>query len=135
MLDFLGCRTLTLAKELAARRNSMTRARTIITLIFFSLSVLALSPANLPAQAFTGSTYKANAAILSAGSRAAAISRLKVVPSVGVVNLNIRYVNFHVTFPRAHDVAAFKISLQKHQRNQATARRPCRNPAARLVSP
>ena len=70
----------------------MTRARSIITSIFFSLSVLALSPASLPTQAFADDTYKADAAILSAGSRAAAISRLKSVPSVGVVNLKIRYV-------------------------------------------
>ena len=90
----------------------MTRAQTIITSIVFSLSVLALSPANLSAQAFAGSTYKADAAILSAGSRAAAISRLKVVPSVGVVNLNIRYV------PRirddAPDVSEFKVSAGKN---------------------
>jgi hypothetical protein len=90
----------------------MIRTRTIITSIFFSLSVLALSPANISAQAFGGSTYKAEAAILSAGSRAAAISRLKVVPSVGVVNLNIRYV------PRfrddAPDVAEFKVSAGKN---------------------
>jgi hypothetical protein len=85
----------------------MIRARTIIASIFFSLSVLALS-----AQAFAGSTYKADAAILSASSRAATISRLKVVPSVGVVNLNIRYV------PRfrddAPDVAEFKVSAGKN---------------------
>jgi hypothetical protein len=59
-----------------------------------------------------GGTYKAEAAILSAGSRAAAISRLKAVPSVGVVNLNIR------TVPRfrsdAPDVAEFKISVGKN---------------------
>jgi hypothetical protein len=59
-----------------------------------------------------GGTYKAEAAILSAGSRAAAISRLKAVPSVGVVNLNIR------TVPRfrsdAPDVAEFKVSAGKN---------------------
>ena len=90
----------------------MTRARTIITSVFFSLFVLALSPANLPAQAFAGDTYKADAAILSAGSRAAAISRLEVVPSVGVVNLNIRFVpRFHSDAP---DVAEFKVSVGKN---------------------
>ena len=90
----------------------MIRARSIITLILFSLSVLALSSASLSTRAFAGDTYKADAAILSAGSRAAAISRLKSVPSVGVVNLNIRYM------PRfrddAPDVAAFKISAGKN---------------------
>jgi hypothetical protein len=90
----------------------MTRARSIITSIFFGLSVLALSPASLPTQAFADDTYKADAAILSAGSRAAAISRLKSVPSVGVVNLNIRFM------PRfrdnAHDITAFKVSAGKN---------------------
>lgn len=90
----------------------MTRARTIITSIFVSLSVLALSPANLPAQVFAGSTYKAEAAILSAGSRAAAISRLKAVPSVGVINLNIRQVPLFRS--DAPDVAEFKISAGKN---------------------
>ena len=90
----------------------MIRARSIITLILFSLSVLALSSASLSTRAFAGDTYKADAAILSAGSRAAAILRLKSVPSVGVVNLNIRYV------PRfrddAPDVASFKVSAGKN---------------------
>ena len=90
----------------------MTRARSIITSIFFSLSILALSPASLPTQAFADDTYKADAAILSAGSRAAAISRLKSVPSVGVVNLNIRYMSRFRD--DAHDVAAFKISAGKN---------------------
>ena len=90
----------------------MTRTRTIITSIVFSLSVLALSPANLSAQAFADSTYKAYAAILSAGSRAAAISRLKAVPSVGVVNLSIRYVaRFRSDAP---DVSEFRISAGKN---------------------
>lgn len=90
----------------------MTRARSIITSIFFSLSVLALSPASLPTQAFADDAYKADAAILSAGSRAAAISRLKSVPSVGVVNLNIRYMSRFRD--DSHDVTAFKISAGKN---------------------
>jgi hypothetical protein len=90
----------------------MTPARTIITSLFLSLSALALSPAGLPAQAFAGGTYKAEAAILSAGSRAAAISRLKAVPSVGVVNLSIRFVpRFRSDAP---DVAEFKVSAEKN---------------------
>ena len=90
----------------------MIRARSIITLILFSLSVLALSSASLSTRAFAGDTYKADAAILSAGSRAAAILRLKSVPSVGVVNLKIRYVpRFRDNAP---DVAAFKISAGKN---------------------
>jgi hypothetical protein len=108
----------------------MIRARTIITSVFFSLSVLALSPVSLPAPALAGSTYKADAAILSAGSRAAAISRLKVVPSVGVVNLNIRYV------PRfrndAPDVAEFKVSAEKNFKGISRLRAAlAANPATR----
>lgn len=108
----------------------MTRARTIITSIFFSLSVLVLPPANLSAQAFGGSTYKAEAAILSAGSRAVAISRLKVVPSVGVVNLNIRYVpRFRSDAP---DVAEFKVSAGKNFKGISRLRAAlAANPATR----
>jgi hypothetical protein len=90
----------------------MTRTQNIITSIFFSLSVLALSPVGQPAQAFAGSTYKAEAAILSAGSRAPAISRLKAIPSVGVVNLSFRYVpSFRTDEP---DVSDFRISASKN---------------------
>jgi hypothetical protein len=38
----------------------------------------------------SGSGYTGVSAIMSAGSRAAAVKRLKVVPSVGVINLNVR---------------------------------------------
>ena len=90
----------------------MAPARTYICSAFLSLALLAVSPVNLPAQAFGGSSYKAEAAILSAGSRAAAISRLKSVPSVGVVNLNIR------TVPRfrtnATDISEYKVSAGKN---------------------
>ena len=113
----------------------MTRARSIITSIFFSLSVLALSPASLPTQAFANDTYKADAAILSAGSRAAAISRLKSVPSVGVVNLNIRYMSRFRD--DAHDVTAFKISAGKNFSGSGDCALPLPqsgNPP-RLVSP
>lgn len=90
----------------------MAPFRTVISSAVFSLALLAASPANQPAQAFGGNSYKAEAAILSAGSRAAAISRLRAVPSVGVVNLNIR------TVPRFRssetDVAEYRISAGKN---------------------
>ncbi len=96
-----------------------TAFRTVISSAFLSLALLALSPANLPAQAFGGSTYKAEAAIMSAGSRAAAVSRLKAVPSVGVVNLNIRWVP---TLPlrcsgRCRVQGQRRQKLQRHQAN------------------
>ncbi|MDP1700859.1 MAG: hypothetical protein Q8L53_07875 [Aestuariivirga sp.] len=90
----------------------MPRIQTVIRSVLFGLAVLVLSPSNLPAQFFGGSSYKADTAILSAGSRAAAISRLRAVPSVGVVNLNIR------TVPRFRsnetDVAEYKVSVGKN---------------------
>jgi hypothetical protein len=90
----------------------MAPFRTAISSAVLSLALLAVSPVNQPAQAFGGSSYKAEAAILSAGSRVAAISRLRAVPSVGVVNLNIR------TVPRFRsnetDVAEYRVSAGKN---------------------
>ena len=90
----------------------MTRIQTVIRSALFGLAVLTLSPASLPAQAFGGSTYKAEAAIMSAGSRVSAISRLKAVPSVGVVNLNIRWVPMRRSV--VPDVAEYRISAGKN---------------------
>lgn len=90
----------------------MPRIQTALRSALFGLAVLTLSPTNLPAQSFGGSTYKVEAAIMSAGSRAAAISRLKAVPSVGVVNLNIRRVpRFGSGVP---DIAEFRVSAGKN---------------------
>lgn len=90
----------------------MAHIKSIISSAFLSLALLAVSPFNLPAQAFGGDAYKAEAAIMSAGSRAAAISRLKAVPSVGVVNLKIRRVpTLRSNVP---DVAEYKISAGKN---------------------
>lgn len=90
----------------------MPRIQTIFRSALFGLVVLILSPTSLPAQASGGNGYKAEAAIMSAGSRAAAISGLKAVPSVGVVNLNIRWVPmFRSDVP---DVAQYRISASKN---------------------
>ena len=91
----------------------MPRIQTIISSAFLSLALLAVSPANLSAQVFgDGSSSKAAAAILSAGSRAAAISRLKSVRSVGVVNLSFRNVpRFRTDAP---DVSELKVSAGKN---------------------
>lgn len=91
-----------------ARINPVIRLRSIIVSALLGLAV----PALAPAQAMSGNTYKADAAILSAGSRAAAISRLKGVPGVGVVNLKIRFVPmFRSSQP---DVATYRISAGKN---------------------
>jgi hypothetical protein len=90
----------------------MPRIQTLISTAFLSLALLAVSPANLPAQVFGDSSSRAEAAILSAGSRAAAVSRLKSVRSVGVVNLSFRNVpRFRTNAP---DVSEFKVSAGKN---------------------
>ena len=90
----------------------MAPLRTCISSAFLSLALLAVSPANLSAQVFGDSSSKAEAAIMSAGSRAAAISRLKSVRSVGVVNLSFRNVpRFRTNAP---DVSEFKVSAGKN---------------------
>jgi hypothetical protein len=91
----------------------MPRIQAIISSAFLSLALLAVSPADLSAQVFgDSSSSKAEAAILSAGSRAAAISRLKSVRSVGVVNLSFRNVpRFRTNAP---DVSEFKVSAGKN---------------------
>ena len=90
----------------------MTRIRAWFSSALLSFAILATAPASASAQFFPDSTYKAEAAILSAGARAAAISRLKKVPSVGVVNLNIRYLP--LLRSDAPDVAEFRISAGKN---------------------
>lgn len=90
----------------------MPRIQNIMSAAFLSLALIAMSPANLSAQVFGDSSSKAEAAILSAGSRAAAISRLKSVRSVGVVNLSFRNVpRFRTNAP---DVSEFKVSAGKN---------------------
>lgn len=90
----------------------MPRIQTFIRSVLFGLVIMALSPLSLPAQAFDGTTYKAEAAIISAGSRAGAVSRLKAVPSVGLINLNIRRApRFGSDVP---DIAEFRVSAGKN---------------------
>ena len=90
----------------------MPRLQTVIGSAVLSLALLAVSPANLSAQVFGDSSSKSEAAIMSAGSKAAAISRLKSVPSVGVVNLSFRNVpRFRTNAP---DVSEFKVSAGKN---------------------
>ena len=90
----------------------MPRIRLLISSTFLSLALLAVSPANLSAQVFGDSSSKSEAAIMSAGAKAAAVSRLKSVPSVGVVNLSFRNVpRFRTSAP---DVSEFKVSARKN---------------------
>lgn len=87
-----------------------------------------------PAQSFTpisqSEVYEAESAMMSAASRAAAIRRLKHVPSVGVIDLRIR------TVPRfsddAVDVSEFRIFAGKYASGIAKLRAALKaNPATR----
>lgn len=90
----------------------MAPFRTAVSSAFFSLALLAVSPANLSAQVFGDSSSKSEAAIMSADAKAVAVSRLKSVPSVGVVNLSFRNVpRFRTNAP---DVSEFKVSASKN---------------------
>ena len=81
------------------------------------LSTLTLVPvaAILSAQAFAfgeDDVTAAQSAIMSAGSRAAAVRRLRAVPSVGVVDLRFRaHPRFRSELP---DAAEFRISAEKN---------------------
>jgi hypothetical protein len=90
----------------------MAPIRTVISSAFLSLALLVVTPANLSAQVFGDSSSRAEAAIMSAGSRAAAISRLESVRSVGVVNLSFR--NVPRFRSKAPDVSEFKVSAGKN---------------------
>jgi len=90
----------------------MAPLRTVFSSAFLSLALLAVSPANLSAQVFGDSSSRAESAIMSAGSKANAVSRLKSIPSVGLVNLSFRNVpRFRTGAP---DVSEFKVSARKN---------------------
>ena len=94
----------------------MVRAQMLLRSALFSLislALLALLPSGLSAQDFVGNTFKVEAAILSAGTRAATVSKLEAVPGVGIVNLSIRFVPLLRTGD-VSDVAAFRISADKN---------------------
>jgi hypothetical protein len=90
----------------------MTQTRTHIIALVFGLAVFSLSPICASAQVTESDVFSAESAILSAGSRAAEISQLGQIPSVGVVNLAIR------STPRRNhnipDVQAFRISAERN---------------------
>ena len=90
----------------------MAPIRSVVSSVFLILALLAVSSANLSAHVFGDSSSKAEAAILSAGSKAAAISRLESVRSVGVVNLSFRNVpRFRTNAP---DISEYKVSASKN---------------------
>ena len=86
----------------------MVSRRAVLASVFIGLMLIS-GPA--AAQVGPGHAYAAEAAIMSAGTRAAAVSRLRGVPSVGVIRLYVRYTPFMSSdWP---DVAEWQILAQK----------------------
>jgi hypothetical protein len=110
--------------------QKMTRTKSIISAVLIGFMATSLSASNSSAQVFEENAYKAEFAILSAGSRSAAVSRLKVIPSVGVVNLAFRNTaRFRDDVP---DVSEFRISAEKNFSGIKKLRAALRaNPATR----
>ena len=88
----------------------MPSLRLIATVLFLSLAPAAAGAFSLIDGA---SSYQAESAIMSSGSRAAAVRALRRVPSVGVVNLNIRHM------PRFRDsgtdISEYKVLAGKYR--------------------
>jgi hypothetical protein len=79
------------------------------------LSTLGLLFAAGPATAQVGArpTYEAESAIVASGYRAGAVSRLRDIPAIGVVRLDVRYVPFKHN--EGFDVADYKILAQRYR--------------------
>jgi hypothetical protein len=108
----------------------MTRTKSIICAVLIGFMATSLSASNSSAQIFQEDVYKAESAIMSAGSRSAAVSRLKDIPSVGVINLAFRNTaRFRDDVP---DVSEFRISAEKNFSGIKKLRAALRaNPATR----
>jgi hypothetical protein len=104
--------------------NTHTR---LITAVFLAL----MSPMGATAQVSSTDSYMAEAAIMSAGSRATAIAAVHHVPSLGVVKLDFR------TVPRLRndsvpDVSEFRIlSAKNHAGIKRLRAALAANPATR----
>ena len=104
----------------------------MIRILFAAALAIAVAVGAANSQVSSTDAYQAESAILSAGSRAAAVSRLKVVPSVGVIRLRMR------TAPTMHsdspDPAEFEISAAKNMGGIAKLRRALSaNPVTRNI--
>ena len=94
----------------------MVQARKLLQSALFGLALAALLPSGLSAQVFVGSTFKAEAAMLTAGARAAAVSRLLAIPGVSVVNLSVRFKTLQSS-SSTPDVEAFRASADKNAKD------------------
>jgi hypothetical protein len=105
----------------------MTNTKTKGAALLLGFMVLSFLPPTSSAQVTESEVFRAESAILSAGARAAAISHLRNVPSIGVINLAIRYKpRFRSNLP---DVSEFRISAEKnfasiHRLQRALAANP-----------
>jgi hypothetical protein len=110
----------------------MLQTKKTIAVLLIATGVSAFAPHIGFAQVTNDEVFRAESAIMSAGSRARAVASLKSVPSVGIVNLSLRIrPRFRDDVP---DVAEFKISAQKNFSGISRLRAAFRsNPAAREV--
>jgi hypothetical protein len=108
----------------------MTHNKSILYAILLGVAFSPISTTTSQAQVFAGDTFRAETSIISAGSRASAVSRLKSVPSLGVVNLAFRTVpRFRTELP---DVSEYRISAEKNYRGVNKLRAALRaNPVTR----
>jgi hypothetical protein len=91
----------------------MKRMLCIIPVVALSLALSVFSSSMASAQVFADDAYRAESAIISAGSRASVVSRIRAIPSIGVINLSFRNTaRFRSDVP---DVSEFKISAQKNR--------------------
>jgi hypothetical protein len=114
------------------RSQKMTQSKTLLAAVLLALAFSPIFPSVSSAQIFGDDSYKAESAILSAGSRAAAASRLRTIPGVGVVNLAFRNTpRFRSDVP---DVSEFRISAEKNHAGIGKLRSALRaNPATRAA--
>ena len=108
----------------------MSQARKSIAALLITCSLSTVAPTMSMAQVTNEDVFRAESAIMSAGSRADSVAKLKSIPSVGIVNLSMRIrPRFSDDVP---DVEEFKISAQKNFGGINRLRAAFRaNPAAR----
>jgi hypothetical protein len=125
---------LTSSRKLRPKEIAMKNSKSAAFAIALGLTSLT---AFSTAQAFNSDSISAESAILSAGSRAAAISRIRNVPSVGVINLGFNFsFGFGPRFSdsRSPDPSEFKISAEKNAAGINHLRRAlAANPATRAA--
>jgi hypothetical protein len=90
----------------------MSRTQKFTATLLIACCFSTIAPQITLAQMTNEDVFRAESAIMSAGSRAGSVAKLKSIPSVGVINLSMRIrPRFSDDVP---DVEEFKISAQKN---------------------